>query len=71
MRYLYGMSATQNAAPSAAPRLVLTPHEEREVAVHAGVDPRTVRKFLAHGAVTSTCAARIEAALRESLKRQR
>ena len=41
----------------------LSPHEERKVAVHAGVDPRTVRAFLAGRRVRSTVASRISDAL--------
>lgn len=42
----------------------LTPHEERAVAVAAGVDPRTVRAYLDERRCRSTSAARIDAALR-------
>jgi hypothetical protein len=42
----------------------LTPHEERAVAVAAGVDPRTVRAYLDERRCHSTSAARIEAAMR-------
>lgn len=41
----------------------LTPHQEREVAVAAGCDPRTVRAYLAGKPQRSTTAARIAAAL--------
>jgi hypothetical protein len=44
--------------------ILLTAHEERAIAVSACVDPRTVRRFVAGERVTSTCAARIELALR-------
>jgi hypothetical protein len=43
----------------------MTPHEERAVAVRAGVDPRTVRAYLAGRPQRSTVAARVAAALRE------
>lgn len=42
----------------------LTPHELRVVAAQAGVDPRTVRRYLAGTSVTSTCAGRIKEVLR-------
>ena len=41
----------------------LTPHEERCVAVEAGCDPRTVRRYLAGDLVVSTLAARIRRAV--------
>ena len=41
----------------------LTSHEERRVAVHACVDPRTVRRYLKRVAIHSTSRARVEAAL--------
>ncbi len=37
----------------------MSPHEERRVSVEAGVDPRTVRAFLAGRAQKSTTAGRI------------
>ena len=43
----------------------LSPHDERAVAVRAGVDPRTVRAYLAGRDVRSTVASRIADALRE------
>ena len=43
----------------------LTPHEVREVAIHAYCDPRTVRAYLDGRPQHSTTAARIERALRE------
>lgn len=43
----------------------LTPHQEREVAVAAGCDPRTVRAHLAGKSQRSTVAARVERALKE------
>jgi hypothetical protein len=43
----------------------LTPHEERAVAVKAGTDPRTVRKFIAGGSMRSTTSARVAEALRD------
>lgn len=42
---------------------VLTPHQEREVAVIAGCDPRSVRAHLTGKSQRSTTAARIEDAL--------
>lgn len=42
----------------------LSPHEERAVAVRAGVDPRTVRAYLAGRSQRSTVAARVAEALR-------
>lgn len=42
----------------------LSPHQVRRVAVEAAVDPRTVVRFLRHQRVSSTCRARIEAALK-------
>lgn len=47
------------------PHQRLSPHAERALAVAAGVDPRTVRAFLAGRKQHSTTAARIERALRE------
>lgn len=41
----------------------LTPHHEREVAVLAGVDPRTVRAYLDGRPQHSTTAARIARAI--------
>jgi hypothetical protein len=43
----------------------LTPHEARAVAVRAGVDPRTVRAYLAGKPQRSTVVARVSEALRE------
>lgn len=43
----------------------LTPHEEREIAVAAGVDPRTVRSYLAGAPTSSTTKARIDRVLAE------
>lgn len=42
----------------------LTAHEQRQISVAAGVDPRTLRSYL-RGKARSTTAARIEAALLE------
>ena len=42
---------------------MLTPHQEREVAVIAGCDPRSVRAHLTGKSQRSTTAARIEDAL--------
>jgi hypothetical protein len=42
--------------------VALTPHEERRLAVVAGVDPRTARRWWKGQSVTSTCAARLEEA---------
>jgi hypothetical protein len=44
---------------------VLSPHDERAVAVRAGCDPRTVRAYLTGRRQRSTLGARISAALRE------
>jgi hypothetical protein len=41
----------------------LTPHEEREIAAAAAVDPRTVRRYISGREVRSTCRAHIERAL--------
>lgn len=46
------------------PNMDWTPHEERRLAVEAGVDPRTAHRWLKGLAVTSTCAARLERALK-------
>lgn len=43
----------------------LTPHDERRAAVRAGVDPRTIRAFLAGKSQRSTVAARVRATLTE------
>jgi DNA-binding LacI/PurR family transcriptional regulator len=43
--------------------LQLTPHQEREVAVLAGCDPRTVRAYVDGKPQRSTIAARVEQAL--------
>jgi hypothetical protein len=43
----------------------LSPHDERRAAVRAGVDPRTVRAFLAGKRQRSTVAARVRATLAE------
>src|SRR5690242_8077407 len=51
------------AGSPAAP--ALTPHDERRVAVLAGVDPRTVRARMRGRRQRSTVAARIDGALRE------
>ena len=45
------------------PDAKMTPHEERQVAVAAGCDPRTVRAYLAGRPQTSTTAARVREAL--------
>ncbi len=47
-----------------APILLLTPHDERRVAVAAGCDPRSVRAYLRRARTRSTTAARIAEALR-------
>lgn len=52
---------TDDAKPEPSKRL--TPHEERRVAVEAGCDPRTVRRYLSGKPCTSTVAARLKAAL--------
>jgi hypothetical protein len=60
------MTNTREQDPSrtdAAP--LLSPHEERRVAVHAAVDPRTLRRYLVGEPIVSTCRARIERALEE------
>src|SRR6266851_1750416 len=44
-------------------RYALTPHETRRVAVEAGCDPRTVRRYLDGEPVVSTCSDRIRRAL--------
>jgi hypothetical protein len=41
----------------------LTPHQEREIAVAAAVDPRTVRRYLSGRDIRSTCRVHIEHAL--------
>jgi 2-hydroxychromene-2-carboxylate isomerase len=46
---------------ASAPRL--SPHDERAVAVKAGVDPRTVRAYLEGKPQRSTAKARIQEAL--------
>jgi hypothetical protein len=43
----------------------LTPQQEREVAVRARCDPRTVRAFLAGGAQSAMTRASVEAAIRQ------
>jgi len=43
----------------------LSPHDERQIAVRACVDPRTVRAYLAGKHQRSTTRAAIEQALRE------
>lgn len=43
----------------------LSPHDERVVAVRAGVDPRTVRAYLEGRSQRSTVAARVAVALRD------
>lgn len=45
--------------------MTLTPHQLREVAVRAGVDPRTVRAFLDGRRQRSTAASRVADALRD------
>ncbi|HHH26912.1 MAG TPA: hypothetical protein ENK57_00975 [Polyangiaceae bacterium] len=40
-------------------KVTWTPHRVRQLAVLAGVDPRTARRWLARKPVTSTCAARL------------
>jgi hypothetical protein len=47
------------------PAARLTPHAEREVAVRAGCDPRTVRAFIEGRQQHSTTAARIARAIEE------
>jgi hypothetical protein len=54
MRHQYGMHTATSR---------LTPHQEREVGVRAGVDPRTVRAYLRGARQRSTVAARVEQAL--------
>lgn len=44
-------------------RRAWNPHEVRQLAVLAGVDPRTARRWLSGQQVTSTCAARLGEAL--------
>lgn len=44
----------------------LSIHEERRVAVVAGVDPRSVRAFIAGRSMRSTTASRVEQALRDT-----
>ncbi len=41
----------------------LTPHDLRRVAVEAGVDPRTVQRYLDGARLVSTCIDRIRRAL--------
>jgi DNA-binding LacI/PurR family transcriptional regulator len=43
----------------------MNPHQERQVAVKAGVDPRTVRAYVEGRNVRSTVASRVAEALRE------
>ena len=45
--------------------VTLTASLGREIVVSALVDPRTLRRYLAHEAVSPMCATRIERALRE------
>lgn len=60
------MATTRQPPPSRTDSaLPLSPHEERRVAVAAGVDPRTLRRYLQREPIVSTCRARIERALDE------
>lgn len=45
--------------------LGFTPHQERAIAVEAGVDPRTVRSFCQRKAIRSTVASRVERAIKK------
>jgi hypothetical protein len=60
-RRLVAMSTTTSTPPAAA--RPLSPAEERRVAVRAGCDPRTVRRYLDGGPTTSTASDRIRRAL--------
>jgi hypothetical protein len=54
------MSTTQSTGPAARP---LTPTDERRIAVEAGCDPRTVRRYLAGEPTVSTVSDRIRRTL--------
>jgi len=54
------MSTTQSTPPTAR---LLTPTDERRIAVEAGCDPRTVRRYLAGESTVSTVSDRIRRSL--------
>lgn len=59
-----GSCVVAKEAQECRPMPVLTPHDERRVAVAAGCDPRRVRAYLRGDPTRSTTAARIADALR-------
>lgn len=61
---------TRSQATVCAETTTWTPHRIRELAVAAGVDPRTAARWLRGGTVTSTCAARLERAAASSGQKQ-